>query len=98
MKFSSEKLSTNVVGTHRMLSDSRPELLGLAVPPGIFNTITNITFTRPVNPGPQTIMRTNASVRAVLVSQERHRKAISQFKEVEDSDQVLKTQLLQSFD
>ena len=98
MKIASDKLSTNAAATNSMLSHYRQGLLGLAVPPIIFNTITNIPFTKPVNLSALPIIPTDASTRAALVSQERLTKALSQLKEVEDSDQVLKNQLLQSFD
>ena len=91
IKIVSDKLSANVVATHRMLSDGRQRLLGLAVPPSILNNITKITFTRPVNPGSRPNMLTNASSRVALVSQERRTKALCQLKAVEESDQVLKT-------
>ena len=52
MKFASDKLSPNTVATYGTLSDGRQGLLGLAVLPRNFNTITNISFTRTVNPGP----------------------------------------------
>ena len=98
IKLVSNKLSANVITTHSILSDGRQRLLGLAVLPSIFNSITNITFTRPVNLAPRPIIPTNASFRAVLVSQERCTKALYQLKEVEESDQVIKTQFLKIFD
>ena len=71
IKLVSNKCSANVVATHSILSDGRQRLLGLAVLPSIFNNITNINFTRPVNPDSRPIMLTDASSRAALVSQER---------------------------
>ena len=51
MNISSDKHSASAVAIHSMLSDDRQVLLGLTFPPRIINTITNIPFTRPVNPG-----------------------------------------------
>ena len=90
MKITSDKLSANAAAIHSMLSDGRQGLLGLSVPPSIFNTIPNIHFTRPVNPNPRPIMPTNSDARSVLFAQKIRTEALSQLKEVEDSDQVLK--------
>ena len=94
----SDKLSFNAVAIHSMLSDSRQGLFCLAVLPSVFKTITNIFFNRIVNPSLLPIISNNASTRSALVFQDRRTKALSQFKKFEDSDQVLKTQILQNFD
>ena len=98
IKSVNDKLSANAASIHSTLSDGRHGLLGLVVPPNIYNTITNVPFVRPLNPGPRPIIPQNATARATLIAQERHAKALVIFKEVEDVDQALKSFLLQSFD
>ena len=93
-----QKLNANASAIHSTLSDGRHGLLGLTLPPAVCNTITNVPFVRPINPGPRPIIPTNATARATLASQDRHAKALASFKEVEDVDQTLKSLLLQSFD
>ena len=92
------KLSANAAAIHSTLFDGRHGLLGLTLPPSIYNTITNIPFVRPLNPGPRPIIPTNSTARATLQAQEQHTKALIIFKEVETVDQALKSLLLQSFD
>jgi len=93
-----EKLSANASAIHSTLSDGRHGLLGLTIPPAVCNTITNLPFVRPLNPGPRAIIPNSSNARATLLAQERHAKAIAIFREVEAVDQTLKSLLLKCFD
>ena len=93
-----QKLSANASAIHSTLSDGHHGLLGLTLPPAVHNTVKNVPFARPLNPGPRPIIPANATARSTFSAQERHAKALAIFKEVEDVDQTLKSLLLQSFD
>ena len=61
IKSVNDKLSTNTSAKYSTLSDGRHGLLGLVIPSTIYNTITNVPFIRPLNPGARPIIPTNAT-------------------------------------
>ena len=93
-----DKLSANILSMYSILSDRYHRLLSLIIIPTIYSVITNVPFIQPINSGSWLIILANITARAILIIQERHAKALSQFKEIKDINQALKLLLLQSFE
>ena len=81
-----KKLSANASAIYSTLSDGRHSLLGLTLPATVYNTISNISFVRPLNTGPRLIIFTSVNTHAMLAAQEYYAEVLNIFKEIEDVD------------
>ena len=93
-----QKLSTNAASVHSHLGNGRLGLLYLTVKPEIYNTLSNVQFDPPTNPGPSVTYPENATQYQIKAADKQHELDTKLFVQYDACDRALKQLLLGAVD
>lgn len=91
-------LKANAASIPSDLGGGAHGLLGLLLTDAVYQTITGVLFTRPVNPGTTATIPARSTGKITRRLERDHKESLRVYREVERTDQALKQQLLASFD
>ena len=93
-----QKLNTNAASVRSHLGNGRLGLLYLTVTPEVYNTLSEVEFAPPPNPGPTVEYPDNATQYQIQAANEAYEKAAKLFNEYDACDRALKQLLLGAVD
>ena len=93
-----KKLSANAASVHSHLGNGRLGLLYLTVTPEVYNTLSNVPFNPPTNPGPLPTYPDGATQHQILAANKAHELQVQLFKQYDACDRALKQLLLGAVD
>lgn len=93
-----QKLNTNAASVRSHLGNGRLGLLYLTVTPEVYNTLSEVEFVPPPNPGPTVEYPDNATQYQIQATNKAYEKAAKLFNEYDACDRALKQLLLGAVD
>ena len=91
------KLNANAASVQSNLGDGTLGLLALTVTPAVFNTLLNLPFVNPVNPGSQPAILGTKTAAQILAITRAHTEDLRIWREYTSTNKALKQQLLTAF-
>jgi hypothetical protein len=88
------KLNSNASSVHSDLGNGQLGLLALTVSVAVYNTLSNIPFVPPLNPGPTAVIPAIATAAQISNLHRLHTEALARFREYIATDKALKQQLI----
>ena len=88
------QLNANAASVQSNLGDGLLGLLYLTVTPATYNTLSQVPFHQPINPGPLPVFNPRATSREVAAAKAEHEESLRVFREFNNTDKALKSLII----